>query len=74
MLFCACLAKTLLKQFLKLLYGRFRTAIDFRSGVVLGFPSFFLILIFEVLISYILDVIRHSPHFEEEYNLQHSEY
>lgn len=73
-MFYAFLAKTLLKQFLKLLYGRFRTATDFRSGVVLGFPSFFLILIFEVLVSHLFDVIRHSPYFEEEDDLQYSEY
>lgn len=35
--------------------------------------SSFLVLVFEVLVPYLFDVIRHSPYLEEEDDLQYSD-
>ena len=56
------------------LYCWFRTATYFGSWVVFCFLSSFLVLVFEVLVPYLFDVIRHFPYLEEEDDLQYSEY
>ena len=56
------------------LYCWFGTATYFGYSVMLCVFSLFLILVFEILVPYIFDVVCHSPYFEEEDNLQYSEY
>ena len=56
------------------LYCWFGTATYFGYSVMHCVFSLFLILVFEILVPYIFDVVCHSPYFEEEDNLQYSEY
>lgn len=51
------------------LHCRFRPSAYLRRWVAFRFLSSLFVFLFEILISHLFDVIRHSPHFEEEDDL-----